>query len=103
MYGLWRQVLEKSSCNDKMKRKKVVEGMGEVMGGALLETNARKIKNEGRSPSLFTMSFMIPFMRVSINWYSAESFSIQSILPWCRILTLVWEGSKQKRSKKEKR
>ena len=31
------------------KYEKVVEGMGEVMGGALLETNARKIKNEGRA------------------------------------------------------
>jgi len=24
----------------------------------------------------------------TINWYSAESFSMQSLLPWCRILTL---------------
>ena len=31
------------------KYEKVVEGMGEVMGGALLETNARKIKNEGKA------------------------------------------------------
>ena len=27
------------------------------------------------SPSLLTMPFMTPFMRVSINWYNAESFS----------------------------
>jgi len=30
-----------------------------------------------------------PFMRVSINWYSAESFSMQSLIPWCRILGTV--------------
>lgn len=29
------------------KYRNVVEGMGKIMGGALLETNARKIKNEG--------------------------------------------------------
>ena len=27
------------------------------------------------SPSPLTMPFMTPFMRVSINWYNAESFS----------------------------
>ena len=29
------------------KYQNVVKGMGEVMGGTLLETNARRIKNEG--------------------------------------------------------
>ncbi len=31
------------------KYQNVVKGMGEVMGGTLLETNARRIKNEGRT------------------------------------------------------
>lgn len=42
------------TANDVMKEiaKKyhnIVEGVGKVMGGALLETNARRIKNEGRA------------------------------------------------------
>ncbi len=36
---------------------------------------------------------------VSMSWYSAESFPIQSFLTWCRILTLVWEDSKGKKKK----
>ena len=31
------------------KYQNVVKGMGEVMGGTLLETNARRIKDEGRT------------------------------------------------------
>lgn len=34
------------------KYQNILKGMGEVMGGALLETNARKIKNEGRVEGL---------------------------------------------------
>ena len=29
-------------------KQEIVKGMGEVMGGTLLETNARRIKDEGR-------------------------------------------------------
>ena len=29
----------------------------------------------------------------------SSTFSIQSLLPWCRILTLVWEDSKGKNKK----
>jgi len=43
--------------------------------------------------------FMTPFMRVSINWYSAESFSMQSLLTWCRILPLKRGVGKRKRKK----
>ena len=46
------------------------------------------------SPSLLTMPFMTLCMRVSMSWYNAESFPIQSLLTWCRTLTLFWRDSK---------
>lgn len=43
------EILAKNVIDEIAKKyQNVVKGMGDVMGGALLETNARRIKNEGK-------------------------------------------------------